>query len=122
MKPGKTGLIRIFDATAYSCKGIQHCWKNEAAFRQEAWLAAILLPASFFVGSTTAEIALLILCVFMVLITELLNTGIEAIVDKASPEIHPLAAAAKDCGSAAVLFSLVATGTVWLIVLVSNFA
>ncbi|MCL4155538.1 UNVERIFIED_CONTAM: hypothetical protein GTU68_025740, partial [Idotea baltica] len=113
MKPGKTGLSRIIDATTYSIKGVRHSWKNEAAFRQELVLACILFPAAFYIGKTGTEIALLILCLFIVLITELINSAIEAIVDKTSPELHPLAGAAKDCGSAAVCFSLIATLTVW---------
>lgn len=121
MKPGKTGVGRIIDATAYSIKGIRHCWINEAAFRQEFVLACLLLPASFIVGKTATEIALLILCLFVVLIVELLNSAIEAIVDKTSPELHPLAGAAKDCGSAAVCFSLIATTVIWSIIIFSNF-
>lgn len=120
MKPGKKGVERIIDATGYSFKGIQHSWKHESAFRQEVVLACILIPIAFFIGGTPSEIALLILCVFIVLITELLNSAIEAIVDKTSPEIHPLAGAAKDCGSAAVFFALAATIVVWGVIIVSN--
>ncbi len=121
MKPGKTGIARIIDAAGYSMKGIQHSWKNESAFRQELVLAAIMLPAAVFIGRTPAEVAILMLSVFVVIITELLNSGLEAIVDKASPEINPLAGAAKDCGSAAVFFSLIATFIVWLIIIGSQF-
>jgi len=112
---------RIIDAAGYSMKGIQHSWKNESAFRQELVLAAIMLPAAVFIGRTPAEVAILMLSVFVVIITELLNSGLEAIVDKASPEINPLAGAAKDCGSAAVFFSLIATFIVWLIIIGSHF-
>lgn len=120
MKPGKTGLSRIIDATGYSIKGIIHCWKYESAFRQELLLAIVLIPSAFFVGGNPAEIGLLILSVLIVLITELLNSAIEAIVDKTTPELHHLAGAAKDCGSAAVLFSLIATGAIWALILVTN--
>lgn len=120
MKPSKKGITRILDATGYSLKGIRHSWQYEAAFRQESVLACILLPVAFLVGQTGTQVAILILCVFLVLITELLNSAIEAIVDKTSPEQHPLAGAAKDCGSAAVFFSLVATGTVWSVIFISN--
>ena len=121
MKPGKTGISRIFAATTYSIKGIKHSWRNEAAFRQESILACLLFPAAFFVGQSATEVALLILCLFIVLITELVNSAIEAIVDKTSPEIHPLAGAAKDCGSAAVCLSLIATVVIWGILTFANF-
>lgn len=121
MKPGKTGIARIIDAAGYSMKGIQHSWKNESAFRQELILAGIMLPAALYIGRTAAEVAILMLSVFVVIITELLNSGLEAIVDKASPEFDPLAGAAKDCGSAAVFFALLATVTVWLLIIGSYF-
>lgn len=121
MKPGKTGISRIVDATGYSIKGIKYSWKNESAFRQELIFASILLPAAFFIGQTPVEIALMMFSVFIVIIVELLNTGLEAIVDKASPEINPLAAAAKDCGSAAVFFALVNVVVVWAVVIASHF-
>lgn len=121
MKPGKTGIARIIDATGYSMKGIHHSWKNESAFRQELVLAGIMFPLALYLGRTPIDIAVLVLCLFIVLITEILNTGLEAIVDKASPEINPLAAAAKDCGSAAVFFSLSATVVVWTLILGSYY-
>ncbi|MBX2848806.1 MAG: diacylglycerol kinase [Acidiferrobacterales bacterium] len=120
MKPNKKGLERVIAATGYSIKGIQYSWKHEAAFRQELLLACCLIPAALFVGESASEKALLILCVFIVLIAELLNSAIEAIVDKASPDLHPLAAAAKDCGSAAVFFALSATITVWAVIILSK--
>lgn len=120
MKPGKKGFERIIDATGYSMQGIQHCWKNESAFRQEVGLACILLPCAFFVGNSPAEIAVLLMTLFLVLIAEILNSAIEAIVDKTSPELHPLAGAAKDCGSAAVFFALVATVAIWGIIIIAN--
>lgn len=121
-KPGKTGLVRLFDAFGYSMKGFQAAWQNEAAFRQEALLAIILLPASFFLARTALELALLIGGVMLVLVTELLNSAIEAIVDKTTPEIHELAGRAKDMGSAAVLCSLVACGAIWLFIALDRFA
>lgn len=120
-KPGKTGLVRLFDAFGYSMKGFQAAWQNEAAFRQEALLAIILLPASFFLARTALELALLIGGVMLVLVTELLNSAIEAIVDKTTPEIHELAGRAKDMGSAAVLCSLVACGAIWLFIALDRF-
>lgn len=120
-KPGKTGLIRLFDAFGYSMKGFRAAWVNEAAFRQEALLAMVLLPASFFLARSGLELALLIGGVMLVLITELLNSAIEAIVDKTTPEIHELAGRAKDMGSAAVLCSLIACGALWLFVALDRF-
>ncbi len=120
-KPGKTGLIRLFDAFGYSMKGFQAAWQNEAAFRQEALLAMVLLPASFFLARTALELALLIGGVMLVLVTELLNSAIEAIVDKTTPEIHELAGRAKDMGSAAVLCALVACGAIWLFIALERF-
>ena len=121
MKPGKKGIARIIDAAGYSLKGIRFSWKNESAFRQELVLAVLMLPAAIFIGRTTTETVLMISSVFLVIIVELLNTGLEAIVDKASPEVNPLAGAAKDCGSAAVFFALVNVVVVWLIIIISYF-
>lgn len=120
-KPGKTGLIRLFDAFGYSMKGFQAAWQNEAAFRQEALLAIVLLPASFFLARSALELALLIGGVMLVLVTELLNSAIEAIVDKTTPEIHELAGRAKDMGSAAVLCALIACGAIWLFIALDRF-
>ena len=120
-KPGKTGLVRLFDAFGYSMKGFQAAWQNEAAFRQETLLAIVLLPTSFFLARTALELALLIGGVMLVLVTELLNSAIEAIVDKTTPEIHELAGRAKDMGSAAVLCALVACGAIWLFIALDRF-
>ena len=120
-KPGKTGLVRLFDAFGYSMKGFQAAWQNEAAFRQEALLAIVLLPASFFLARSALELALLIGGVMVVLVTELLNSAIEAIVDKTTPEIHELAGRAKDMGSAAVLCALIACSAIWLFVALDRF-
>ena len=113
MKPGKTGITRIVDATGYSMSGIRAAWKNEAAFRQEAVIAALMLPAAFWIGSTVVEYVLLVGCLFIVLITELLNSAIEAIVDRVGTEHHELSGQSKDMASAAVLFSLLLTAFVW---------
>lgn len=121
-KPGKTGIVRLFDAFGYSMKGFRAAWINEAAFRQEAVLAAVLIPAAFFLASNAIELALLVGSVLIVLITELLNSAIEAIVDKTTPEIHELAGRAKDMGSAAVLVSLIGTGSIWLFIALERFA
>lgn len=114
VKPPQVGQIaRIVRATRYSMQGLRAAWRDEAAFRQEAVVACILLPLASFVGRDWREVALLMVCVLGVLAAELLNTGIEAVVDLAAPEHHALAQKAKDVGSAGVFMALVATGLVW---------
>jgi diacylglycerol kinase (ATP) len=114
---GKTGLARIWNALFYSLDGLKAAFRHEDAFRQEFLLGAILLPLGLWIGETGMEKALLCAVVIMVWVVELLNSGIEAIVDKASPETHELAKRAKDMGSAAVLLSLVLAVLVWILVL-----
>jgi diacylglycerol kinase (ATP) len=114
---GKTGLVRIWNAVFYSIDGLKAAFQHEDAFRQESLLTAFLLPLGLWLGETGSEKALLAGVVLMVLVVELLNSGIEAIVDKASPETNELAKRAKDMGSAAVLISLAMAGLVWISVL-----
>ena len=114
---GKTGLRRVLNATRYSIEGLAAAWKHEAAFRQEAMLAVVLVPLGLWLGRTGVEKALLTGSVLAVLVVELLNSGVEAIVDRASPDIHELAKRAKDLGSAAVMVSIAATCLVWGLVL-----
>jgi diacylglycerol kinase (ATP) len=114
---GKTGLRRIWNALFYSLDGFRAAFRHEDAFRQEALLAAVLIPLAFWLGKTGMEKALLSGTVILVLVVELLNSGIEAVVDKASPETHELAKRAKDMGSAAVLLSLLNALIVWFCVL-----
>jgi diacylglycerol kinase (ATP) len=120
-KPGRTGLRRVVDATRYSAQGFRAAWRNESAFRQETTLALILVPFAFLLGGTRTQIALLLLTLGLVLITELLNSAIEAIVDHASPELNELAGRAKDMGSAAVFVSLTTVVVVWALVAVDRF-
>lgn len=115
---GTTGLSRLVKATQFSCQGFKAAFANEAAFRQEVFLAIILIPLGFYLGNSAVERALLISVVLLVLIVELINSGIEAIVDRISTEKHELSGRAKDVGSAAVLLSLVNLVVVWLLVLV----
>jgi len=112
-----TGINRIIRAWFYSLEGLKAAFSNEAAFRQEICLVIIFGPAGFFMGSTPAEKALLILPLFAVLITELLNSALEAVVDRTGSEIHPLSKRAKDMGSAAVFISLVMTCIIWAVIL-----
>lgn len=122
MKPGKTGLQRLIDATAYSAKGIRACWRNEAAFRQEVILLLVLLPISFFVARSIEQWLLLVTPLLLLLIVELLNSAIESVVDRIGSEPHDLSGRAKDMGSAAVLLCLVMTGLSWLTIGWKNLA
>ena len=111
---GRTGLDRVIRATGYSIEGLTAAYRGESAFRQEFWLAVVMLPAALWVGNGWVETALLMASVLLVLIVELLNSGIEAAIDRVSFEIHDLSKRAKDLASAAVLLSLVLCGGVWL--------
>lgn len=114
---GKTGFQRIRNACRYSVDGLCEAWRGEAAFRQEVLLVAVLVPLSFVLPVSGAGRALMIFSVLLILIVELLNSAIEAAIDRISLERHPLAKRAKDAGSAAVLFSLVNAVAVWACVL-----
>ena len=114
---GKQGLTRLFNALGYSRDGLSAAWKNEAAFREEVLLAAITLPLAVVLGKNGVERALLIGSILLILIVEILNSAVEAVVDKASPEKHELAKRAKDMGSAAVLLSLITAAAIWASVL-----
>jgi diacylglycerol kinase (ATP) len=119
---GRTGLDRIVRATGYSVAGLRAAYGGESAFRQEFWAAAVLLPAAFWVGRGWVEVSMLVGVVLLVLIVELLNSGIEAAIDRVSFETHELSKRAKDLASAAVFVSLVLCGGVWLAALWSRLA
>ena len=122
MKPANNhGIKRVIRATGFSMQGLKLAWKHEAAFRQELILAAIMLPIALLVDVTTVERILLILGLFVVLTVELLNSAIEAVVDRISDEIHPLSGQAKDIASAAVFMSLFFCGLTWLLILLPKF-
>jgi diacylglycerol kinase (ATP) len=114
---GKTGLRRIWNAFHYSVDGIAAAFRHEDAFRQEALVALVLIPIALLVPATGIGRALLIGSVLLVLIVELLNSAVEATVDRISLENHRLAKRAKDLGSAAVLLSLLNLAVVWTLVL-----
>lgn len=116
---GKTGLRRLLNAFGYSCAGLQEAYRNEDAFRQEVLLAAILLPLAFWLEPGMYGRALMIACILLVIIVELLNSAIEATVDRISLDDHNLAKRAKDIGSAAVLISLLNLIVVWALVLLN---
>lgn len=114
---GKTGLRRVWNALHYSLAGLAAAYRHEDAFRQETWLALILIPAAFFMPVGALGKALMVASVLLVLIVELLNSAIEAVVDRVSLERHRLAKRAKDIGSAAVLIALLNVAAVWGLVL-----
>ena len=117
----RTGLNRVWHAFGYSLSGLKSAW-YEKAFRQEAIGAFVLVPLSFYVGKTWQETALLAGTVVLVMVVELLNTGIESAIDRIGPEWHELAKRAKDTGSAAVLLSLLLCITVWAAAIHANFS
>ena len=110
---GKTGIRRLMNAFGYSLQGFGAAFKHEDAFRQEVFLAVVLIPLAFYLGENRVEQALMISSVLLVLIVELLNSAIEAAVDHTSIERHPLAKQAKDIGSAAVFIALMIVAVVW---------
>ena len=114
---GKTGLQRILNAAGYSWAGLTAAFRHEDAFRQEVFLAVLLIPLALFLGQTGIERALMIGAVLGVLIVELLNSAVEAAVDRISLEHHALIKRAKDMGSAAVMLSLINVVCVWILIL-----
>jgi diacylglycerol kinase (ATP) len=118
---GRTGLDRVLRAAGYSLNGLKLAYKGESAFRQETWLAILMLPASFWLGRNWLEVAALAATVWLVLIVELLNSSIEAVVDRVSFELHDLSKRAKDIASAAVFMSLLLCAAVWLAALWARF-
>lgn len=114
---GRTGLRRIWNAMFYSIDGLRAAHRHEDAFRQEVLLACILVPAALFMPASGTGKALMASSVLLVLVVELLNSAIEAAVDRISLENHELAKRAKDIGSAAVMLALVNVPLVWLLVL-----
>ena len=118
---GRTGINRVIHATGYSIDGLRIAYGGESAFRQEFWLAMILLPLATWVGRSWVEVSLLVGSVLLVLIVELLNSGIEAAIDRVSFELHDLSKRAKDLASAAVFLSLLLCAGVWLAALWQRF-
>ena len=109
----RKGLSRVLHAGGYSLQGLRAGWA-ETAFRQETMAALVLVPLAFFIGQDWVEVALLVGSVLLVMIVELLNTGIECCIDRIGPEWHELSKRAKDMGSAAVLLSLLLCGGIWI--------
>ena len=115
---GKTGFNRLINAFGYSIAGTLAAFKHEDAFRQEVILSAILIPLALYLGQTGIEQALMIASIILVIIVELLNSSVEATVDRISVKRHKLAKRAKDIGSAAVFFSLINAAVIWFLILV----
>jgi len=111
------GFARVIRAFGYSWQGLRSTFRHEEAFRQELLLCLVLIPAALWLTDVGLERALLIGSLFLVLIVELLNSGLEAAIDRFGGELHPLSARAKDMGSAAVLLSIVHALVIWLLVL-----
>lgn len=122
MKNTAQGLTRIINAFGYSRQGLKAAYRYEAAFRQEVWLALILIPLALWLKLSAVSTVLLIGSVLLVLIVELVNSAIEAIVDRIGPEYHELSGRAKDVGSAAVLVALVLMVLTWALLLWEAFA
>lgn len=120
-KPHHTGVRRVLRATFFSIAGLRAAWLHEASFRQECVAAIVLLPAAFWLGGSAAERAMLAGSCLLVLVVELLNSAIEATVDRVGTDEHALAARAKDLGSAAVMVSLVLLALVWGLIVWERF-
>lgn len=121
-KTGVTGIKRIINATGYTWKGLCAAYQHEAAFRQELFLAIILVPLTFWVGQNAVEWILLLGSVLFVLVVEILNSAIEAVVDRTGDEPHKLSGRAKDMGSAAVFLALVMLLITWVMIAWANFS
>ncbi len=120
-KPRRDGLQRFYWAFIYSRKGVKAAWEHEAAFRQELTAMLILVPLAFFLGETAEQRILLIAPCFFVIITELLNSAIEAVVDRIGSEHHALSGQAKDMASAAVLLSIGVVFISWTLIIWQRF-
>lgn len=119
--PRPAGATRLWLATLNSLRGLKHCYHSEAAFRQEVWAALVLVPMAVWLGQTAVERTLLVGSVLIVMIVELLNTGIEVVVDRISHERHHLSGFAKDLGSSAVLLALLLAAMTWALALSDRF-
>ncbi|CAE6920976.1 diacylglycerol kinase [Ectopseudomonas khazarica] len=114
---GRSGLTRILNATGYSLAGLRAAYRGEAAFRQLVWLNLVLLPLACLLDVSRAERVLLMLTPLLALVVELLNSAIEAVVDRISLNLHPLSKQAKDMGSAAQLLALLIIALTWALIL-----
>ncbi len=122
MKPAKSGLTRLIEATGHSIRGLKACWQHEAAFRLDVILGLILFALSFFLAQSTTQLLALIAPLFLLLIVELLNSAIEATVDRIGREQHEMSGRAKDIASAAVMLCLFLIATTWGAIAWTNFS
>ncbi len=113
MKPGKTLLAHVIEATGHSIRGLEACWQHETAFRLDVVLCLTLFALSFFMAKSTTQWLVLIVPLFLLLIVELLNSAVEATVDRIGPEHHEMSGRAKDIASAAVMLCLFLIATTW---------
>jgi len=114
----EVGFKRIINAWYFSIAGLKATWKYEAAFRQEVLLLSVLIPCALWLGNTIIEILLLIGCIVLILVVELLNSAVEAVVDRIGLEQHELSGRAKDIGSAAVMLSIIWAIITWIFILI----
>lgn len=121
MKPGKSGFTRLIDATRYSMQGFKAAWRNEAAFRQELVAVIILLPLAYFIARDITQLLLLTMPLFILLIVELVNSALEAVVDRIGNDLHELSGRAKDMGSATVFIALLLVFVSWLLIVLENY-
>lgn len=119
-KSANTGFRHLVNATRFSYQGLVAAFKQESAFRQEFAVAILLMPIGIWVASSALEFVLLMAVLMLVMVVELINSAIEAVVDRIGPERHPLSGLAKDYGSAAVMISLVMAAMIWLVVLLEH--
>jgi len=120
-KPNGTGLTRVLKATRCSMLGFKAAYKHESAFRQELWLCCLLLPLSFFIATSGVQLGLLIASLLLILLVEVINSAIEAIVDRIGLELHELSGRAKDLGSTAVFLALCICVVIWAGVIFDNY-
>lgn len=114
---GNKGISRIIKATGYSWQGLRAAYRNEEAFRQESWLCIVMIPLGIYLGDGGVEKALLVSSVILLPLVEILNSALEAVVDRFGGEQHELSGRAKDMGSAAVAIAIILMGLVWTLVL-----
>ncbi len=114
---GNKGISRIVKATGYSWQGLRAAYRNEEAFRQETWLCIVMVPLGFYLGDGGVEKALLVASVLLLPVVEILNSAIEAVVDRFGGDYHELSGRAKDMGSAAVALAIMLMAVVWILVL-----
>lgn len=114
-------MVRLIHAAGYSLQGLQAAYHNEKAFRLEVWLAVVMIPVAFWLGQSWVEVALLAGSVISVMAAELVNSAIEAVVDRISLDLHELSKRAKDLGSACVLLCVILTLGIWTAALVARF-